>query len=280
MQCSVTDGRGSTVDLYRKGDLAYLQSELINDSGLADHAFSTRPGGCSAGPLASLNTAFHTGDQTDNVLENRRRFFKLFGYDYREIVSAVQVHGTKMAVVDRSHRGEGALPAGSGLRCDALVTTERGLALAAYSADCMLIYFLSAQKPLAAIVHAGWRGTLGGAGAKLPAFLKERFNAEPEELLVALSPVICRSCYLVDHKIADQFRSAGWDDPACIEESDQGSWKLDLAEINSRQLLQAGIPEKNLTCSRWCTFCRPDLFYSYRRDKGVTGRMIGFIAIK
>ncbi|MCJ7806110.1 MAG: polyphenol oxidase family protein, partial [Clostridia bacterium] len=98
--------------------------------------------------MASLNTAFHTGDSEDNVLENRRRLFALFGYDNREIVSSIQVHGTGLAIFNQVHRGEGALPGSAREQCDALVTTAEGLILTAYAADCMLIYFVSQQKAL------------------------------------------------------------------------------------------------------------------------------------
>jgi len=213
------------------------------------------------------------------VLENRRRFFSHFNYDYRDIVSAIQVHGIDMAQFNEAHRSEGAMPGSAHQRCDALITTTPGLPLTAYSADCMLIYFTSEQKPLAALAHAGWRGTLGGLGAKVVRFLREQFGAEPGSLLVGLSPAICRICYRVDDKVAGQFRSAGWNGPAFMEPSEEGGWNLDLSAINAGQILAAGVKEKNLVFNNWCTSCNPDLFYSYRRDKGITGRMIGFIAV-
>lgn len=247
---------------------------------MVDHAYSTRLGGCSTGNLASLNTAFHTGDSTENVLENRRRFFEVFGYDHLKLVSAVQVHGTGIALVDQSHRGEGALPESARQVADALVTTEPGLTLTAYSADCMLIYFISRQKSLVALAHAGWRGTLGGIGSNMVCSLDKLFGIKPGLLQVALSPCICRNCYLVNDEVAGQFESAGWNDPACLEKVEADAWKLDLRAINIEQLLRVGIKRENLAGSSWCTACNRDLFYSYRRDSGKTGRMIGFIAIK
>lgn len=251
----------------------------MTGSGLVDHAFSTRLGGCSSGYLASLNTAFHTGDSEDNVLENRRRFFSLFNYDYRDLVAAIQVHGIDMALFDETDRGEGAMPGSARQRCDAMITTTPGLPLTAYSSDCMLIYFTSEQKPLAALAHAGWRGTLGGIGVKVVRFLQEQLSFEPGRLLVALSPAICRICYRVVDTVAGQFYSAGWNGPAFLEPSEGGGWNLDLSAINAKQILSAGVKERNLVFNTWCTSCNQDLFYSYRRDKAKTGRMIGFIAI-
>lgn len=267
-------------NLYRSGEIAYLQAPLLTGSGLVDHAFSTRLGGCSSGHLASLNTAYHTGDSEDNVIENRRRFFSLFDYTYLDLVAAIQVHGIGLALFDEKNRGEGAMPGSAIRRCDAMITTTPGLPLTAYSADCMLIYIASEQKPLAALAHAGWRGTLGGLGVKIVRFLQEQLGFEPGRLLVALSPAICKICYRVDDTVAGQFHANGWNGSAFLERSEKGGWNLDLSAINAKQVLAAGVKEKNLAFNNWCTSCNPDLFYSYRREKGKTGRMIGFIAIK
>ncbi|HSW35059.1 MAG TPA: peptidoglycan editing factor PgeF, partial [Candidatus Limnocylindrales bacterium] len=270
---------GGEFQLYRKGDLAYLQAPLLSDSCLVDHAFSTRLGGCSSGAMSWLNTAFHTGDQVKHVLENRRRFMDSFGYDYKGMVSCIQVHGTDMAVFNNSHRGEGAQPDTGQQTCDALITEEPGLVLSAYAADCMLIYVVSTRKPLIALAHAGWRGTLGNIGGKVVRYLQQRYLIEPDQLLVALSPAICAQCYQVDETVAAQFRAAGWDNPTCLTPgSAEGAYHLDLALINSQQLLQAGIRPRNLAYNHWCTACNPELFYSYRLGKGITGRMIGFLA--
>ncbi len=245
-----------------------------------DHAFSTRLGGCSAGKFATLNTAYHTGDRENNVFENRRRFFRLFNYDYREVVSAAQVHGTDLAVVDRDNRGEGALAGSTRKKCDALVTTEERLPLTAYSADCMLIYFVSKQMPLVALAHAGWRGTLGGIGVEVLRYLHNNFGVDPQEMLVALSPAICRNCYKVDQETAELFGSSGWGSPAYQEPAAEGGFKLDLAAVNREQMATNGIKTENLSLAGLCTSCNRSLFYSYRRDRGITGRMIGFIAIR
>ncbi len=260
--------------------MAYLQAPLLAESGLVDHAFSTRLGGCSTGKLATLNTAFHTGDKAENALENRRRFFDLFDYDHREIVSSIQVHGTGLTLFNHSNSGEGALPGSARQKCDALVATEAGLPLTAYSADCLLIYFVSLHKPLVALAHAGWRGTLGGIASKMVRYLDELFGISPNLLLVSLSPAVCRNCYLVGSEVAGQFKHAGWNDPTYLESVEEESWKLDLEAINAAQLIQAGVNQENLARNSLCTACNADLFYSYRRDKGITGRMIGFIAIK
>lgn len=230
--------------------------------------------------MASLNTAFHTEDSAEIVLENRRRFFDIFNYDYRKTVSAIQVHGTDLAVLDSSSHGEGAFPGSARRECDALLTTEKGLPLAAYSADCMLIYIVSPDQPLVALAHAGWRGTLGEIGPKVIDYITKQYGLPPENLLVALSPAICRDCYHVDAGTAGKFASAGWNELPYMEAQADGSFKLDLKEINRSQLYSCGVEKDNLDYSSFCTSCNEEYFYSYRRDLGSTGRMIGFAALK
>ncbi len=266
--------------LTRIDELVYLQALLFKSGGLVEHAFSTRLGGCSSGKLASLNMAYHNGDSNENVFENRRRFFNLFEADYRQIVAASQVHGTAIAVFGHKHKGEGALPHSAARHCDALVTSEPGLILSAYAADCQLLYFCAPEYPLVAVVHAGKQGTLGSIGPLVVNFLTERYHVKTERLLVAMSPNICRFCYQIGSEEADIFRQAGWSGRLYMEPAAEGRFKLDLGAINLEQLLTAGIDRDNIAISGLCTSCNPDLFYSYRRDRGNTGRMIGFIALK
>ena len=132
--------------LIENGELAFLQSPLLEQSGMVDHAFSTRRGGCSTGAVQSLNTAFHTGDTRERVLENRRRLLKPWGYDPAAVVAGIQVHGTDIALVTAQDRGRGALPGTFLTRCDALVTRYTGVVLTAYSADCLLLFLVAPRR--------------------------------------------------------------------------------------------------------------------------------------
>lgn len=268
------------IELYREGNLAYLQASLLTTSGLADHAFSTRLGGCSTGVMSTLNTAFHTGDSEANVLENRSRFFSLFDYDYLDLIAPIQVHGTGLTVANEVQRGEGALPGSARISCDGMIATQPGLILTAYAADCLLIYLVARNKPLVALAHAGWRGTLGGMAGGLVNYLQSLFGIEPQHVLTALSPAICKKCYQVSTDVAELFAGAGWNSSSYLEKGENGKWQLDLTAINKAQLLKAGVKETNLSLGKWCSSCDQELFYSYRRDNGVTGRMVGFISLK
>lgn len=224
--------------------------------------------------------AFHTEDKEENVLENRRRFFKIFDQNVMEIISAIQIHGADLAVIGYDNLGQGAIPGSAVCHCDALLTTEPELALTAYSADCLLIYFAAIDTPLIAIAHAGRRGTLQGIAGKVIKAINKEYNLSPDRIQAVLSPAICKNCYTINSEIAVDFEAAGWADRNYLEQLSSGKWKLDLAAINKTQLLEAGVKGENLEISPLCTSCRNDLFYSYRRDQGRTGRMIGFIRIR
>lgn len=265
--------------LEQSGSVVFLQASLFNRVGGVSHAFSTRLGGWSRGPLASMNMAFHNGDREAVVLANRQHFFETFGLDYLLLTGARQEHGTEIGFFGPADRGHGALPQTARRSCDALITTQPGLTLAAYAADCLLLFFYSPRRRVVALAHAGWRGTLGGIAGKLVERLRSSCHCEPAELLVALSPAVCQSCYSLDDEQANLFTAAGWGEAAGLQTLPGGRRSFDLENVNRLQLLQAGVQDGNVAGGGWCTSCREDLFYSYRRDRGRTGRMIGFITI-
>lgn len=265
--------------LRDSGGLAWLQAPLLERCPGVVHGFSTRLGGGSRGALASLNLAFHTGDDPDIVLANRRRFFAQWGLSHHDVVSGIQVHSTGMAAVSGPERGRGAFPRTSLAEADGLATADAGVILTAYAADCYLIFLVVPRLPVVAIAHAGWRGTAGGMAGRAVRFLEERWGARPGEILAAVSPGICGQCYRVGEEVARAFAGKGWPGAPFLEPAGKESYFLDLAAANQAQLLAAGLPRVHIAGDGWCTSCRSDLFYSYRREAGTTGRMLGFITI-
>ncbi|NLA27755.1 MAG: laccase domain-containing protein [Firmicutes bacterium] len=267
--------------LYRHGKIQYLQSPLLAGCPGVVHAFSTRVGGCSEGAMASLNTAFHTGDEYSCVCENRRRFLEPWGFRPDEVVAAIQVHGVNICEALPGDRGRGAVPRSFLGEGDALVTAVPHLPLTGYAADCPLLFIAAPDVAAVALAHAGWRGTLQNMAERVIGRLYDRFGADPASMLVAISPGICGRCYTVERSVAASFIEAGWSGPPYLWESSCGGFHLDLAAINAVQLRSAGIEKENMAPGvDWCTSCKPGLFYSYRREKGKTGRMMGLIALQ
>ena len=266
--------------LRRQRELLYLQAPLLEGCGPVRHAFSTRAGGCSEGALASLNLAFHTGDRYSSVCENRRRFLKPWGYRPREVVAAIQVHGTGIFRVKAGDGGRGAQPGTFLGEGDALMTADPGLLLTGYAADCLLLFIFAPDVPAVALAHSGRQGTLQNMAGAVVSELAAAYGADPALMRVALGPAICGRCYTVCPGEAGEFKEAGWREKPYLWAAATGKYHLDLATIIGRQLSGAGIKPGRIAAANWCTSCQPDLFYSYRRDRGKTGRMMGFIALQ
>jgi hypothetical protein len=219
-------------------------------------AFSTRNGGVSEGPYESLNLGILTDDDQDRVAENRSLLVDGLGLAAERVAMGWQVHGTDVLDWDSAPEGGGFARPGAELRkVDGHATAVPGLGLLVLVADCLPVALVAPGR--VAMVHCGWRGLAGGIlGRAL-----ERFDASPA---AAIGPGIGRCCYEVGDEVLAEFsRYEGVADGRM----------LDLRAI-ARQQLEAGgvarIEDVDL-----CTSCRPDLFFSHRRDNGVTGRQGG-----
>ncbi|MGI6097666.1 MAG: peptidoglycan editing factor PgeF [Dethiobacteria bacterium] len=265
--------------VYREAmGIGYLEAPLLAETGLVSHGFSTRHGGVSSEPFHTLNLGFHCSDSEENVYENRRRFFSLWGKDASDIVCGNQVHGAKIVEVQEIDRGRGASPGTALPGVDGLYTRTSGLTIAAFSADCLLVFILDPIQRAVAIIHAGWRGTLLGITAKAVNLLSQAYGGSASDLLVALSPAISRCCFEVDQRLVAKFQAAGYRGLPLVPTANGGRYYLDLHELNRRQLVEQGVCADRIASDSWCTYCG-EHFFSYRRDNGKTGRMAGFISL-
>ena len=215
-------------------------------------AFTTRVGGVSDGPYASLNLGRKTGDDVDRVDENRRRACAEIGADAARLALNYQVHS---AVVHRARPGARGDPG------DGLWTDEPDLPILAMSADCLPIALarVNGTAPAVAVVHVGWRGLLGGVVESAVAALGDG------ELAAAIGPGLGPCCYEVLDDVAGPFR-------ARFGREIVGDGRLDLWRAAELALLDAGVARVERV--DLCTSCHPDLFFSHRRDgkpRGVQG---------
>ncbi|HEY4237293.1 MAG TPA: polyphenol oxidase family protein [Gaiellaceae bacterium] len=218
-------------------------------------AFTTRVGGVSAGPYASLNLGRKSGDVPERADENRRIACAAIGADLESLALNYQVHSSRVLRAAPAMRGEHA---------DGLWTDEPGLPILAMSADCLPIVLTrtSMDTPAVAVLHAGWKGLLAGivaAGAEA---------LGTGTLAAAIGPGIGPCCYEVGEEVAAPFRARFGDD--VVRES-----HLDLWASAERALRAEGI--ERVTRFDRCTACEPETFFSHRRDAGRTGRQ-GVIA--
>lgn len=208
---------------------------------------TTRHGGVSTGPYASLNLSLGVGDDPAAVAENRARVATAFGAD---LVFAQQVHGRAVALVDSAGRatvlGEAAVPPDPRSAVDrppvagvdALVSASPGPALVILVADCVPIVLADPQARVVGVVHAGWRGTVAGVTpAAVEALVS--LGAVPERILAGIGPAISAETYQVGSDVADAARDAGL--AGAVRPDGTGRCLFDLVGAARQQLADAGV---------------------------------------
>ena len=211
--------------------------------GLAVEAMvTTRDGGVSSGPYASLNLGLHVGDDPSRVIENRRRAAAALGLDLGQCVFAHQTHGREVAVVGAADRGRGTTRPEGAPACDALVTATPGVGLAIMVADCVPLVLFEPQARVLAVVHAGWKGTVARV-AEAAVEAMARLGAARAAVVAGLGPAVEPARYQVGDEVAGAARGAfgaGVDD--LLAPDGPGHWRFDLWAANRRVLVEAGVP--------------------------------------
>ena len=275
---------------WKLGELAWLT-----------HGFSTRLGGVSRvyGGNA-LNLGFTKQDSRAAVERNRELFLSELGAANGRkswpLVSLRQIHSDLIHRVDQ-------MPAAP-LAGDGLVTDTPGLILAVQTADCLPVILVDPKRRAVGVFHAGWRGTVKRIVEKGVGEMRKHFKSDPRNLLAAIGPGVQSCCYDVGEEVRTKFEAQFAYASSLfreVKESDPVREKypllfltarapghselpvklfLDLVEANRRQLLDAGLLAKNIDTKAPCTSCHTELLFSFRAEKGVTGRMMGAAGIK
>jgi YfiH family protein len=274
-----------------------LKSEILNFPWLV-HGFSTRVGGYStAYGGSSLNLGFTKHDTRAAVERNREAFLRALdaGPSAWQLVTQRQVHSDLIHYVtaaDAHSTGDG------------LITDAPGLLLGVQTADCLPVLLVDSKRRAVGAFHAGWRGTLHRIVEKGVGEMRRQFGSTSADLRAAIGPGIHSCCYQVGEEVREKFNSQFAYASELfreIRESNPVHEKypllflnarppghgpeetllyLDLAAASMRQLLDAGVPAENISASALCTSCRTDLLFSYRKEKGLVGRLLGVIGIR
>ncbi len=271
------------------------------------HAFTTRTSG---------NLNYSVTKSPLAVTRDRRKLLRALGGRWQlitlkqrhtDIVRAIDGGPRRYAGVTREHDGARKFYG------DALITNRPGLLLAVQVADCLPILLVDAKRRVVAAVHAGWRGTAKRIAEKTVGEMRARFGCRPADLRAAIGPGIHACCYQVGREVVDAFESQFpyWEKlvrrvkvsvpdiiwqqrlmsreplqpgvrsprPALTAPAEEKLY-LDLVEANRRQLVAAGLRNKNIAASPPCTACRTDLLFSHRAEHGKTGRTMGLIGMR
>lgn len=294
----------------RPGKLNILRAAHLNKFSWLVHGFSTRTGGFSRiyGGNA-LNLGFTQHDSKVAVERNRSAFLSELGAGRKKpsgkpqrrakfppLVTIRQIHSDVIRVVDS--------PDDSELAGDGLITATPGILLGIQTADCLPIILVDPKRRAVGVFHAGWRGTMKRIVEKGVGEMRRSFGSQARDLKAAIGPGIHGCCYEVGEEVRSQFESQftyaarlfrETEEPDPVREKYPMLFLtarapghsilpkkifLDLVEANRQQLLAVGILPKNIEASALCTNCCTDLLFSYRAEKGKTGRMMAAVGIR
>lgn len=260
--------------LVRKGKISYLQPKQLSTNLVA--GFSTRNGGVSRPPYNSLNLGLGTDDSMTNVEGNRAAFTRAFDLSPQQLLTVKQVHGADILLIDEANPD---LSHFMTVEVDAIVTNQPGIMIGVLTADCFPLLIWHEEKKIIAAIHAGWRGAANGLIAKVVETIHRQFGCPTTELQAAIGPGIGAHNYEVDRPVRDAFRQGTgfWDEIS--KETRLAHWQLDIPLSCQLQLEKSGLKPQNIDIAKECTCCHPELFFSHRRENGVTGRQMGFIQL-
>lgn len=217
------------------------------------------------------NMSLSFGDTRDS-LANRKKFLSGQGIDYRDLITAKQVHGNNVEYVGQKDKGSGALDYESSIiDTDGFITDQTGVALAILTADCLSVFIYDQKRPAVAILHAGWRSTeknISQAGIRA---MQNKFGSQPKDLFVGFGPSIRACCFEVEKDFKSNFAFG-------LLKRD-GRLFMDIALINQQQLIDCGVKKENIFDPQLCTFS-DDGFFSFRREAKAAGRLISVIMLK
>jgi purine-nucleoside/S-methyl-5'-thioadenosine phosphorylase / adenosine deaminase len=283
-----------------KNKLQVLRSQKLSSLDWFVHGFSTRLGGVSRvyGGNA-LNLGFTKEDSRAAVERNRELFLGELGvadgHKRWPLVSLRQIHS------DLIHKVDG-VPAQL-LAGDGLITDTPQLVVAVQAADCLPIILADRKRRTVGVFHAGWRGTVQRIAEKGVGEMRKHFGSDPRNLMAAIGPGVQGCCYEVGEEVRTRFEAQFAYASILfreVKESDPVREKypllfltarapghselpvkifLDLVEANRRQLVDAGLRPRNIDVAGPCTACHTELLFSFRAEKGVTGRMMAAAGI-
>ncbi len=256
---SYTPAEVQRLPLYRTPELLASVDGLIA-------AESTRHGGVSPAPFASLNLGINTDDTRANVDENRLRFFSAIGADGLGFASSYQVHGTAVLHATEAGRYDG---------YDALMTNQPGLLVGVTVADCVPVLIYDKVQRAVAAVHAGWRGTVGRIVQSTLANMQQQFGTRPADCLIYIGTCIDENSFEVGSDVAGQF------DSSLLQiDSQTGRTCANLKRANAELCLAMGVPASQIEVSPFSTVLHNQDYFSYRAEHGQTGRMLAVIGLK
>ncbi len=238
-------------------DFVYYEIEEFNDTELVKYFFTTRIG-------------FSHEEFLKNISE-------IMNVPIKNIITLKQVHGKDLLNMYNTDKLKFAQE--NIMEADGIITNIKDLVILTFHADCVPVAFVDKSKKVIAVSHAGWKGTLENISGNTVEKMVEKYNSNPKDILVGISPSIGCCCYEVGKEVYEKFNEE-YNFIENIFKIKNNKIYLDLWKTNELQLLNKGILKENIYISNLCTSCNNNIFYSYRKEKGINRRMASVMKLQ
>lgn len=232
-----------------------LKSDILNN---VKHFFTTRE--------SIIKTK--EPDFENVVNENKKIICDYLDISQNDLISPSQTHTNHVEI---AQIGKNNYP-----ETDGLILDNAKQAVFLNFADCTPVILYDKEKNIAAIAHAGWRGTAGKISVVTVEKMINEFGCKPHNILAVIGPAISKCCYNVGQEVYEQLKMTVNDDDGLFEFRDDKIF-VDLKNINRQQLIEAGV--KEIDVCPYCTVCDNDMFFSYRKENATTNRHSAIIKL-
>lgn len=255
------------MNLHIKNAVGFLTFKKLEEFKFFKHAFSTRLGGVSSGPFATLNLSRKSKDTPENIEENLKRICCAADFPRESLYFLNQNHTSNIKVV-KSHDSDPNIYDGS-------ITNVKGITLVTMHADCAPLFFIDPMHKSIGLAHAGWRGTVSNIAGKMISKMQLEFGSSPKDIICAIGPCIHNCCFEIQDDIVSYFTKI---DKNLVEFKNDKMY-ANISECNKINLLNSEIPKSNIIISDLCTKCNHDLLFSYREQGKERGGSLAFIYV-
>lgn len=261
--------------IQKKNGVKYLTIPSFEEAGGIISAFSTRIGGVSPAPWNTLNFSKKREQNPENFIENLNRFGGAAGFDYKDAVAINYAHSAVLYHAGSGDEGLGLVKGNVPIYCDGVYTDTVGLPIMSFHADCVPLFFYDPVSRCIAVCHAGWRGVAAHMARNAVTSLVS-LGSNERDILAAVGPCISSEYYEVGQDVADVFANGFGNDTLKYRNE---RIHLDLANACVYDIMSCGVLPEHITVSGLCTYRESEMFFSHRRDKGITGSMAALLQL-
>lgn len=239
-----------------------------------NHFISTRHGGVSEEHYSSLNLGFKSGDQFPYIRKNREILCRTIGIPEERFINPIQTHSRNVAIIRTLDDLKKEYS-----DTDGFITRLKDVCIAVLLADCVPVVLYDPVEEVAAVVHSGWRGTVKKVGSGAVRIMMTEFGCNPANILAGIGPSISVDHFEVGPEVVYEFEKVFPEVKNKLINTAFVKPHIDLWKANEYVLTEAGIPVENIETMGYCTWNNNEDFYSYRKEKGVTGRFAAGIIL-